>query len=134
MPPQLPAPITYLLNTPNINIPIKSLIEGPKHPPLMLPLPKQPPNPKPPPRPPKPQIKAHIFKDVFFIDGEQYKSYTSAQGILFTSTGEALTFCPDTSTRIALIKESKLVYFPDIKLSTGPYTVNLTGIGKGPAI
>ena len=35
-------PITYLLNTPNINILIKSLIDGSKHPLLKSPLPKQP--------------------------------------------------------------------------------------------
>jgi hypothetical protein len=103
-------------------------MDSPKHPPLTPPLPKQPPL-----RPPKPQAR-HLFEDVFFIDGEQYKSYTSARGILFTPTGEALNFCPDTGTGIALIKESKLAHFPNVKLRTGPRTVNLTGIGKGPAV
>jgi hypothetical protein len=54
MPLQLPTPITCLLNMPNINILIKSLIEGPKYPLLISPLPKQLLNPKPPPRLPKP--------------------------------------------------------------------------------
>jgi hypothetical protein len=42
MPPQLPILITYLLNIPNINILIKSLIDSSKHLLLKSPLPKQP--------------------------------------------------------------------------------------------
>jgi hypothetical protein len=117
MPPQLPTPITYLLNTPNINISIKSLINSSKHLPLILPLPKQPL--QPPPRLPNSQTQ-YLFKDVFFINSKQYKSYTSAYGILFTPISKALNFYLDTSTGITLIKESKLMHFPNIKLCTGP--------------
>jgi hypothetical protein len=54
MPPQLPMLITCLLDMPNINILIKSLMDSAKHLPLTSPLPKQPPNPKPLLRLPKP--------------------------------------------------------------------------------
>jgi hypothetical protein len=81
-------------------------MDGSQHPPLTSPPPKQ----------HYSQSPNTLFQDVFFVDGEQYKTYTSARGILFTPTGEALNFCPDTSTGIALIEESKLIYFPNVEL------------------